>query len=44
MKYFNKCYECWHEWYSEEPDDICPVCGETANIETDEVEGENPDR
>jgi rRNA maturation endonuclease Nob1 len=35
MWYRQKCHECWHEWYSEEHDEICPVCGEEANIETD---------
>lgn len=33
-----KCHECFHEWYSEERDEVCPVCGEEVNIETDEVE------
>lgn len=35
MKYDNKCYDCEHEWQSDEPDEICPQCGESDNIGTD---------
>ena len=40
MTYDHRCHECWYEWSSEEIDEPCPECGETANIETDIISEE----
>ena len=40
MTYKHRCHECFHLWYSDEVDELCPVCGEKANIETDVISEE----
>jgi hypothetical protein len=38
--YDHECWECHYSWISEEVDEPCSECGETANIDTDIINGE----